>query len=334
MSADQVPLSAGLSAMMTDLPAEVQAAMRVYRPHRLSDSQWAQVREPVLALIPLAQPPSVEAFHKQMVPLVQFAVWTLEAGFSLDVETMVTAERVETFREVRHAEVIAGLAPLSKTSINDYVSRLRMMGPKLNPNGGWPPRAGRIPGGVAKGLRAPYTDAEITRFAGEVATMPASPRRDLATALLALGLGFGPTPGEMAAMTAANLEYDRDGLWACVDGSRARRVPVAQPWADHLQALAARYPSGPFIRKANHKNALGEACRSLRLGRQHGPLSPMRLRITWMVDRLRAGADARKMCQWAGLTTLSSIPELVEYLPEPDPVALMAAMRSNPRTEP
>lgn len=334
MAKVQEPLSDGLLAMMRDLPPAVQDAMALYRPHKLADDKWSEVREAVLTLIPLTAPPTHEALLKQLSPLIQFAMWTHREGFPLDAESMVTAERVETFREREHLRIAKGHSHFSKASINDYVSRLRQMGPLINPNGGWPPKAGKVKGGVVRGLRDPYTDKEVARFRLELATMPEDPKRDLAEALLLMGLGFGPQPGEMAAMTGAMVIEDVDGVWADVPGKHARRVPVAEPYAADLLALARRVGDEPLIVKASHKNALGEACRSVQLGRKRAALSPMRLRITWMVDRLRSGVDPRSLSAAAGLGSLTSAMELMQFVPTPDPVEQAALLRFDPRTAP
>lgn len=320
--------------MMRDLSPEVQQAMALYRPHRLNNARWSEVREAVLSLIPLTSPPTAEAFHKQMSALMQFVLWTHKTGFPLDVDTMVTSERVETYREMEHLRITKGQSPLKKATLNDYVSRLRDLGPRINPNGGWPPRAGKVKGGVTRGLRDPYSDGEIARFRDELATMPEGPKRDLAEALLLMGLGFGPQPGEMAAMTGTMFTKDANGVWADIPGKNPRRVPVAEPWADELLALAQRVGDGPLVVKANHKNALGEACRSVQLGRKRAALSPMRLRITWMVDRLRSGVDPRSMSTAAGLGSLTSAMELMHFVPSPDASEQDVLLRANPRACP
>jgi integrase len=292
------------------------------------------VRETVLALMPLTAPPSVEAFHKQMSPLIQFAMWTYESGFPMGATEMMTPERVETWREVEHQRIAKGQSAYSKASINDYVSRLRMMGPLINPGAGWSPKAGRVKGGVSsKGLRDPYSSKDLLRLRKELLTMPGGQRKEQAAAIWAMGLGFGPQPGEMAAMTGAMVTSDADGVWVQVPGNHARRVPVAEPYAGELIAMALAAGDGKLlVIPAKHKNALGETCRTIMLGRKSAVLSPMRLRITWMLDRLHAGVDPRMVSSWAGLTSLTSVMELMRLLPEPDVTSQAALMRKDPRS--
>lgn len=333
MAREQEPLSEGLRALMRDLPVEVQEAMALYRPQRLADERWSEVREWVLAVIPLTKPPTVEAFLKQMSPLIQIALWTHESGFPLDTESMVTPERVETWREVAHLRIAKGDSTLSKATVNDYVSRLRGMGPLINPTAGWAPKAGRVKGGVGKALREPYSDKDRVRLSAELTTLVDDLRKQQARAIWNMGLGFGPNPGEMAAMTGSMIVLDDDGVWAEIPGKKARRVPVADPYADELVAIAAEVGTGKLLPvPAKHKNALGETCRVITLGRKSAVLSPMRLRITWMVDRLRAGADVRSVTAWAGLETTRSAMELLAYLPEPDLAEQITLMRRDPRS--
>lgn len=329
---EQEPLSEGLQAMMRDLPVEVQDAMALYRPHRLSDERWNRVREAVLALIPLTAPPSVAAFHKQMSPLIQFTIWTFEAGFPLDGASMVTPERVETWREMEHQRINKGQSLYTKATINDHVSRMRQMGPLINPTAGWAPKVGRVPGGVSKAVRDPYSDKELARLAAELHTMPEGPRKEQARAIWAMGLGFGPTAGEMGAMTGAMIRRDGDVVWADIPGSKERSVPVAAPHDTVLWELAATAGDGKLlVITAKHKNALGEAMRSITLGRKSAVLAPAILRTTWMMDRLRAGVDPRVVARYAGLRTLTTVMELLPRLPEPDPALQTALLRADIR---
>ena len=47
-----------------------------------------------------------------------------------------------------------------------------------------------------------------------------------------------------------------------------------------------------------------------------------------MVDRLHAGVDARQLRDWAGLTSLSFLRDMYEYLPAQDPALARARMHA------
>lgn len=333
MAKVQEPLSDALLGMISDLAPEVRQAMALYRHHWLSDERWNQVREAALGLIPRSAPPTVEAFHKQMSALILFVRWTHESGYSLDPESMVTPERVETWREIEHLKIARGQSKFSKATVNGYVTRMRNMGPLINPSLPWPPKPGRVSGGVTKGLRDPYSDEEVARLHAQLETLPPGPRRDMGRALFALGLGVGLRPGEMAAITGNDIQVADDSVWVDVPGKHARRVPGIQQWAEPLRGMAREAgPKNVIMLTAKHKNAFGEACRVITLGRKSAALSPQRLRITWMVHRLRAGVDPRSLSAWAGLTSLTSVMELYRHLPEPDGAVQAALMRGNGRT--
>ena len=182
-----------LSHYLTD---EVLDEVLAYEPTSVSAEQWGQMRAFCLGLLPYLTPVSTEAFRKQMQPLLKFLGWARTCGYPLQVEVLFTKEMVETWRDVAYKDAASRKPTIKKKTVTDYVSRLRQMGPRLNPDGEWPPQASDVDGGVKRHLRGPYTDEEIALFEDAIATMPAGPSREQARAFMAMGLGFGPQPGE------------------------------------------------------------------------------------------------------------------------------------------
>lgn len=312
---------------------EVLDGVLKYEPDSVSPDQWATLRSFCLGLVPLLTPVSTEAFRKQIQPLLKFLTWAQRSGFPLRLESLFTAEQVETWRDVAYKDANSARPSIKKETVTDYVSRLRQMGPRLNPDGGWPPEVGDVDGGVKRHLRDPYSDDDIALFADAVSTMPAGVSRQRAEAFLTMGLGFGPTPGEYRVLRTSHIKVLDDEVWIAVPGDRARLVPVATPQADALLRMRAKEPDAPMSVIAEGKNGLAQAARSTRLGAKVPTLSPQRLRTTWMVDRLRAGVDPRLMFEWAGLASMESLPDLVSFLPSPDGGASLARMRVDPRSD-
>lgn len=321
--------------MLSSLPIAVIETALNYQPVSVSAEQWAAIRPFLVSALPPLEPQTVDAVKKHLSPLLAYGAWGLEAGIPLTLDAMFMAENVETWREVAHARAKrhgGSSGRMSTGTVSDYVARLRWMGPILNPAGHWPPVPGVIKGGVKRHLRGPYSDDEITTLSMLVATMRPGRQHLLAQAVLTCGLGFGPQPGELLTLTASSLREGDDGLWISIEGERRREVPVADPWADRLRRLAGQASEGPLLPVGASKNALGDALKALQLGPNAPLLSPNRLRTTWMVDRLREGVDARVLLlEWAGLTTLQNLPDLMSHLPGPDLEASLAAARINPR---
>ena len=309
------------------LSEEVLDSVMAYQPDSISADQWNALRGFTLGLLPLLRPVSEDAFRKQMQPLLKFLMWTYTSGYTLKVESAFTAERVETWREVAFKEVSSKHSTVTETTVGDYVSRLRSMGRLINPDGGWPPVAGDIPGGVKRHLRAPYTDAEVVMLRQAVATMPAGLARDKAHVFLTVGLGFGPQPGEYRHLLTSHITVASDGIWVAIPGKRARLVPVANPHINDLVRLKAMQPDGPLIPVTDNPNSLSRTVKALRLGEKAPSLSPQRLRTTWMLDRLRAGVDPRPLFEWAGLATLNGLQDLLSYMPEAEVGPSVSAMR-------
>jgi hypothetical protein len=324
-----------LEAVLSGLPTDVVETVLDYTPVSVSEEEWASIRPFLVSALPPLEPQTVDAVKKHLYPLLAFASWGLAEGIPLTIGSLFVAENVETWREVAHRRAKSGggrSGRMSTGTVSDYVSRLRWMGPILNPVGHWPPTPGAIPGGVKRHLRGQYTDDEVRTLDRLVGTLRPGRQRDLAESVLVCGLGFGPQPGELLRLEAGCLVERADGLSVAVYGDRPREVPVGEAWADRLRRIAAQSGGNRLVPVAASKNALTHALKSLQLGPDAPLLSPARLRTTWMVDRLRAGADPRVLLlDWAGLTSLSNLPDLVSHLPGPDRDASLAVARLDPR---
>ena len=184
-----------------------------------------------------------------------------------------------------------------------------------------------MPGGSQKGIRRGYTDDEVGRMVRAVQNMPEGDKKRLAWGTLVMGLGFGPTVAEAQLFSGRDILSSTEGVFAALGDYHDRLVPVVETWVESLLELAATYPDEPFIRITSGRNAYANAIRSVELGRNVPAISPQRLRTTWMVDRMRAGVDARVLRDLAGLKSLSFLIDMTGFLPDPDEAAALSAMR-------
>ena len=299
---------------------DVAASLLDYQPSSIPSDVWEQIREFTLQALVRAQPKSMEFAHKLTHILVKYLSWAFESGYLTSLEDVFTSEMVETWREVAYAQASQGRGPLHKDSVGDYVSKLRQIGPRIHPQGLWPASAGVVPQGARRTQLGPYTDDEVAQWVRAIKTAPAGWRRDRAEAFLGLSLGAGLTPAEYRGLCPNNVQRDGRKLWVVVEGKKPRRIPVARPWDAVLRRCLDRTSADePLVPLTASKGAFASAVRATRLAYNGASLSPQRLRVTWMVHRLRAGVDPRLLMTWAGLSTLQKIPDLWVHLPEPDP---------------
>ena len=310
-----------------DLDEVIERALE-YRPHGLSDHVWDEIRPLFLDCLAVLYPPSVMSFYRDARALMPFLTWCHLRGFDLTRDAVFHLELVETWSTWQHAEVAAGRGGrLTKGSVSDYKTLLRRLGPVLHEDGGWPPKANRVPGGSQKGIRRGYTDDEVGRMVRAVQNMPEGDKKRLAWGTLVMGLGFGPTVAEAQLFSGRDILSSTEGVFAALGDYHDRLVPVVETWVESLLELAATYPDEPFIRITSGRNAYANAIRSVELGRDVPVISPQRLRTTWMVDRMRAGVDARVLRDLAGLKSLSFLIDMTGFLPDPDEAAALSAMR-------
>ena len=317
-----------VQARMTGVDDEVVGRAAAYRPQGVDNTTWEAVQPVLIHALNALKPPSVASFYRDTRAMMPLLLWAHRAGYVMSLESLFEPETIETWTEVAHREVRDGLTRMTKHTVTDYTSRLRNLGPKLNPSGPWQPKAGRIPGGVRKSIRAPYTDLELSNLDRAIGQMRSGVKQRLALGTMLMGLGFGGTVAELAEMTGESFQRRDSGLWALIEGKDAREVPVSEEWAERLEEFASRFAGEQLIRLTPGRNAYANQARAIDLGKKVPPISPQRFRTTWMVDRLHAGVDARLLRDWAGLTSLSFVRDMYEFLPEQDPTVGLARMHA------
>ena len=311
------------------LDPEEAARLVAIRPTSVSEATWVLIRDVVFEALMRVEPKSAGSARKCVRALMPFAAWAFEQGHGGELEAFYTPELVETWREVMASKAARGDGPISKNSVVDYTARLRQMGPKVTPEANWPPRVGKIPGGAKRHLREPYSDFEVHQWVEMVRTAPSGDRRRIAETALALGFGAGLAPGEYPLIRAGMVRCIENGVWLDVPGVSARCVPVAQPWDYLLRRMRTQHDCDEVLFPTGRgKSAVSERFSRLQVRVDGAFMSAQRMRTTWLVHRLRAGVDARVLMRWAGLRTVSSMVDLLQYLPEVAPEDSLPAMRS------
>jgi hypothetical protein len=107
---------------------------------------------------------------------------------------------------------------------------------------------------------------------------------------------------------------DHDDLSIAVNG---RIVPVLTAYSADLARLVADTPDGGLIvgGNATHKNAAHEIASRLVLDPNCPALNAGRLRSTWLVTHLTLGTRLPELAEAAGLTGITTLSDLLEFVP-------------------
>jgi hypothetical protein len=261
-----------------------------------------------------ASPPSRDApmFASRTAMLL---AWCHGQGLDLVPEVVLQPDTIDRF-------VAHGCAHLSPGSQSNYRSVLYRIGESTLGNDVYAPR--RLPLSASDPVE-PYSESEERALVGWIRGLPTSSMRDGALAVLGLGFGAGLTSSEMTRLRASEVESTSSGLVIGVEGARARRVPVTARWELHVRE-AVDAASGGLLFRPDRTRVVGSHVSRFveRLPRGDAPkLSTQRLRATWVVRHLEAGAPINVLAAAAGVG-----PErLVRYVPSMHPVDAVSADR-------
>lgn len=157
---------------------------------------------------------------------------------------------------------------------------------------------------------APYSPEEVTRLRHWADGESTHERRRQANLLLALTLGAGLRPGEVATLTAAGVETDETGTVVYPSGYRGagpRFVPVDHEWAGVIREAVERAngPGSWLFRPERTTEGAGTV--ALFTKRSHRPslaVDLSRARTTWIVTQVRRGVPESAVIEAAGLKDL------------------------------
>jgi len=305
----------------TTWPPGVAAWAESYRPRLSAGELWDDpIRDFALDALRLARPTSVHAASDQMVVLRRLAAWCRIEGIPLHVESVLDPDTVERF-------VTLGMAkgPAQGT----YRSLLRRLGPALTRRAPWEPRPKPV---SRRHIAAPYTPRELGLLRADAERQSSAERRQIATALVALGAGAGLDARWALDVVGEDVTVADGVVRVRVRASIPRVVPVLAAFEDDVLALA-RLASGeePLVGcRPTGRNRANKLRARIELGSATPPLSLSRLRSTWLVTHLRLGTRLPELARAAGLagiTVLSDLLAEVEPLAEDEAARMLRGAR-------
>ena len=202
--------------------------------------------------------------------------------------------------EVAEAFVVGGLAGRAPSTKGTYRSVLRRMagGPRpelATPFGGSP-------------APPPYTGRERAELWALAGAQRSSWRRASALVLLALGIGAGLRPGELATAVAADIVAGGGGLTVHVHGPAERAVPLKGTYAAAISDLASDgHLFCPGSADRAYKNLVNNFARGLAAGPGAPELCSGRARSSFICDHLAAGTALGELAYLAGIAEVGSL---------------------------
>jgi integrase len=211
--------------------------------------------------------------------------------------------------EVVEAFVVSGLAARTDPTRGTYRSALRRMA-----GAGRPVLATSFRGSPAK---APYSTEERAELLSVAASQPSTWRRASALACLALGIGAGLRPGELASAVGDDVITERRRVNVRVGAGRV--VPVTGVYANILARRAKEAGHGhlfcPGGADRHYKNFVNNFCYGLVADPSAPRLSSGRARSSFICDHLAAGTPLRVLLYIAGIAEVESLLRYARHVP-------------------
>jgi hypothetical protein len=210
--------------------------------------------------------------------------------------------------EVAEAFVVAGLAGRASWTKGTYRSALRRAAGAAGPA-----RATPFSGSPA---RAPYSSQEKAELLAVAASQRTPWRRASALALLALGLGAGLRPGELAEVTGDDV--GARGGRVNVRMGATRTVPVEGPYAGILAQQAQAGPGYLFCpggADRSYYNFVNNFCYRLEADPAAPRLCVGRARSSFICGHLGAGTPLGELLYISGICEVESLLRYARHVP-------------------
>jgi hypothetical protein len=236
--------------------------------------------------------------------LYRLTEWATAEGIPLRRELILDPDTVERFVQI-------GLA--RDRSASTYRAILRSVAPKLTKQAPWEPRPVPI---VRRHMVAPYTASELLLLYRDALDQPTERRRRAARAFFALGLGAGLDGRWVSRVGADDVEESGGVVTVRVGDPAPRAVVVRAPYEEAVLELAATAGDEFLIGGLSlSANRTGHLVASFIVPTGHPPITPARLRSTWLLAHLTAGTRLPELCQAAGLQGPAWLGELLDDVP-------------------
>lgn len=297
----------------------VSGTINRFSPRKVSPEAWSRVEAVVKQAVTQVGFSDPDLAKHALSIVAQFTLWADRVGQSVDVEALFDPELIDRF-------ITEGCAHLSEGTRLNYRTQLWRVGTAVVGHGLFPPRSVPL---KASAVRRPYTTAEITELASWSRGLPTESMRRNSRALIAIGLGTGMRPPEIARAIGTDVREKGELVLVDVIGSGGRTdrtIPVLRPWAGEVLELARESGGRPYFRADRTRILRNDIIGFVRRCSPEGPpkFNMERLRITWIVSQLTAGTHLTALQLASGV----GVAQLVKYLPFAAPLDEARARRA------
>jgi integrase len=248
------------------------------------------------------------------------ARWAQLHGIPLERESIFARDSIV-------AHIAEGLAEHGQgTRTNRRSQLLRVAEALLEP--ALAPRA--LPAMRASDPTSPYSDEEGETLRNWANTEKNVRACDDALVLLALGLGAGLSAQEVMNVRSADITSVDGVVLVRVTSGRERDVPVLRRWEDVLIRRAGELGGNDYLFKPG-RNGAGKNLISnyATKSKAHGVLAQtQRMRTTWLVTQMQAGAPLPELIEAAGVDSLEALTRFLPFVKRTETTTARAQLRA------
>ncbi|WP_297742854.1 hypothetical protein [uncultured Tessaracoccus sp.] len=236
-----------------------------------------------------------------------FLTWAHRQDIPLELETLFMPSMVERYCATQATH-------LSFEARSTARSRLRKVGRACTKRAPWAPEP--KPFADNHTIMPPYSSQEVEGFWRAALTQRTPRRRQVARAVLVLGLGAGLAPREVGLVSASDVRIHPTDSGLRVVLLPDRTVPVLAERANPLRDLCRDYPQRPLVGPLNPKakDPLGSARSRVEWPKHLPALRSSRPRTTWMATVLAQDLRVSEFMVIAGTISAKSIEAIAPHV--------------------
>ena len=287
----------GGSTAEEPLAFEIEATIDGYRPRTgVAPERWPHLAEPTRQAVRKARPGSPTEARVLMWCVLAFHIWAEDMGLALDPALLFTSANIDRFCGMRAGD-------RERAGRRSHLRRIgRMVAPDR-----WPAPE---PVFTRRSQAAPYSAEDIEGLFAAARQLPTLLLRTFLNNLLVLGVGCGIVGSEVVRIVGDDVYMLGDAVVVSVNG---RAVPCRWEYEEALWNAARAVGAGPLVGRRLDRRI--EAVRvKLRQAGSDLTVSSNRLRLTWLVHQLRAGAPIPVVLKGAGVTSMHAVERCLPFL--------------------